>query len=334
MNLGRAGQRSRREAPDAAAAADTLPAAGAGRAAVPPRPALRAATAGSGAGAHASPASRAALLRLGAGLLRSAGIDNPRLEARLLLAHALGVTPADIIRDPDRPADPGAYEALAARRAAHEPLAYILGHREFWSLEFAVSPASLIPRPESETLIEAAVTTFGERAPPGRILDLGTGTGCLLLAALHEFPSALGIGVERCFAAARLAAGNAAMLGLADRAGVLCADWGDALRARFDLVLCNPPYIPSCEISGLMPEVARHEPVAALDGGPDGLAAYRRITRLLPELCAPEGVAILELGIGQADAVAGLAADCGMAATTRPDLTGIPRAMVLTRMAG
>ena len=181
----------------------------------------------------------------GAALLRAAGIDNPRLDARLLLAHALGVSPAELIRDSHLPADPATYDRLLARRAAHEPLAYILGHREFWSLRFAVSPATLIPRPESETLIEAALAAFADRRPPGRILDLGTGTGCLLLSALHEFPGAFGVGVDRSAAAARLAAANAAALGLADRAAFLCGDWAAALAARFDLVLCNPPYIPT-----------------------------------------------------------------------------------------
>jgi release factor glutamine methyltransferase len=278
-----------------------------------------------------APGSRARLIERGCSTLRAAGIDSPRREARLLLAHALEISMPDLVRDPHRPADPAAYETVLARRAAHEPLAYILGEREFWSLSFAVSPAALIPRPESETLIEAALAVFADRAPPRRILDLGTGSGCLLLAALYEFPQAFGIGVDRSFAAARLAGTNAALLGLADRAVVLCADWSAPLRTRFDLILCNPPYIPTSDIGGLMPEVALHEPVTALDGGPDGLVAYRQIIVTLRCLLRCGGVAVLELGIGQDAAVAALAADCGMVATTRPDLAGIPRALVLTR---
>jgi len=277
------------------------------------------------------PASQARLIERGSSVLRAAGIDNPRREARLLLAHALKCSMPDLVRDPDRLAGPAAYEPVLARRAAREPLAYILGEREFWSLNFVVSPATLIPRPESETLIEAALALFADRAPPRRILDLGTGTGCLLLAALHEFPQAFGIGTDRTFPAARLAAANAALLGLADRSAFLCADWSTPLRDRFDLVLCNPPYIPTSTIGALMPEVARHEPATALDGGPDGLAAYRQIIVTLRSLLRRDGVAILELGIGQEASVARLAADCGLVATTRPDLAGMPRAVVLTR---
>ena len=221
------------------------------------------------------------------------------------------------------------HRTLIARRAAHEPLAYIIGRREFWSLEFAVSPATLIPRPESETLIEAAAAIFASRSPPTRLLDLGTGTGCLLLAALHEFPGAFGIGTDRSPAAARLATANAAALGLAGRAAVLCADWAAPLTARFDLILCNPPYIPTSNIGELMPEVARHEPIGALDGGADGLAAYRHIVPNLPALLQPDGVAVVELGAGQAGSVAAMAAEFGLAATTRPDLAGIARALVL-----
>jgi release factor glutamine methyltransferase len=279
--------------------------------------------------ASTSPASRARWIDTGSALLRASGIENPRLEARLLLAHALNLPVAALLRDPDLPADPTPYVSLITRRAAHEPLAYILGHREFWSLRFAVSRATLIPRPESETLIEAALTACVRRAPPRTVLDLGTGTGCLLLAALHEFPASFGIGVDRSPAAAALAAANANSLGLGDRAAFLCADWAAPLAARFDLILCNPPYIPTCEIGGLMPEVVGHEPASALDGGADGLSAYRRVLPLLPQLLRPDGVAVLELGIGEGPRVAALARESGLSAITRPDLAGIPRALVL-----
>jgi len=262
-------------------------------------------------------------------MLRQAGIDNPRLEARLLLAHAQGVTSAALLRDPVAPADMAALAPLIARREAREPLALILGHREFWSLEFAVSPATLIPRPESETLIEAAIAAFAGREPPRRVLDLGTGSGCLLLAALSEFPAAFGIGVDRSPQAASLAAGNAAALLLADRARFVCGDWADALDARFDLVLCNPPYIRTEDLGSLMPEVANYEPRAALDGGADGFAAYRRLFPVLPGLLTPEGIAVLEIGAGQAENAMGLGRQAGFAPEPRPDLAGIPRALVL-----
>jgi release factor glutamine methyltransferase len=212
---------------------------------------------------------------------------------------------------------------------AREPLALIVGRREFWSLDLAVSPATLIPRPDSETLIEAVVSAFTGRPPPRQVLDLGTGTGCLLLAALSEFPASFGIGVDRSAEAAALAAGNAASLGMADRAVFLCGDWASALNARFDLVLCNPPYIPSSELAGLMPEVAHYEPRSALDGGEDGLSAYRRLVPELHRLLSQDSAAIVELGVGQAETVAGMAREAGFATGLRHDLSGIPRALVL-----
>jgi release factor glutamine methyltransferase len=241
----------------------------------------------------------------------------------------LGTTPSTLPSDLARLVDAAAFQALVTRRAGHEPLALIVGRREFWSLDFAVSPATLVPRPDSETLIEAAVTTFAGRNPPRRVLDLGTGTGCLLIAALAEFRTAFGVGVDRSFAAAALAARNAAMLGMANRAAFLCSDWNSALDGRFDLVLSNPPYIPTSQIDGLMPEVARHEPRAALDGGADGFCAYRRLIPELARLLAPDGVAVLELGAGQAPVVTGLARIAGFASHLHHDLSGIARALVL-----
>jgi release factor glutamine methyltransferase len=333
-----------------------------------------------------------AALRDGAARLRAEGIDNPRLEARLLLAHALGVTPEALLRDPPEallgnpprmplhdppevpPRDPpqgspcdsseallrgplevplrrppvsansvqtscaetgrARYDALLDRRAAREPLALITGRREFWSLDLAVSAATLIPRPDSETLIEAALAAIPDRARVRRILDLGTGTGCLLLAALSEFPPAFGVGTDRTAAATSLARHNAAMLGMADRAAFVCTDWGDALVGGFDLIVSNPPYIRTGDLAALMPEVARHEPAAALDGGPDGLDAYRRILPELPRLLASGGVAVLELGVDQNEAVTGLARVAGFASTTRADLAGIPRALLLRAESG
>ena len=240
-----------------------------------------------------------------------------------------GVAASDLLRDLEAPVDMTRLEPLLARREAREPLAHILGRREFWSLEFAVSPATLIPRPESETLIEAAVAAFADHAPPSQILDLGTGTGCLLLAALSEFPQAWGIGVDRSAAAAALAAGNAAALGMADRAHFVCGNWADALDGGFDLLLCNPPYIATADVAGLMPEVSRREPRAALDGGPDGFAAYRYLFPILPQLLTRQGVAILEIGAGQAATAKTLAEQANLCVELRPDLAGIPRALVM-----
>jgi release factor glutamine methyltransferase len=263
-----------------------------------------------------------------AGALAAAGIEAPRREARLLLCHALGCSPAALLAMPDQPAPPG-FDALLARRVAREPLAYITGRAEFWSLPIIVSPASLIPRADSETLIEAALAAFPDCARVGRVLDLGTGTGCLLLAALREFPGAFGVGVDIAPEAAALAAANAAALGLLGRAAFLTGNWAAALRARFDLVLANPPYVARGEIGGLMAEVALHEPARALDGGADGLAAYRALLADLPRLLMQGGAAVFELGMGQADRVAALARGHGFYAETRPDLAGIPRAIIL-----
>lgn len=268
-------------------------------------------------------------LRHGAAVLAAAGVDNPTLDARLLLAHAMGIDQAALLLDRDAAAPAGAYLALLDRRVGREPVALILGRQEFWSLDFAVSPSTLIPRPDSETLIEAAIAARPDRGAVRQVLDLGTGTGCLLLATLSEFPGAWGVGIDLSPDAAALAARNARALGLSHRAAMVCGDWAAALAGRFDLVLSNPPYIPVDDIAGLMPEVARFEPARALDGGPDGLDAYRVLLAILPWLLAPRGLAVLELGIGQADAVAALARAAGLGTAVRRDLGGIERALLI-----
>lgn len=268
-------------------------------------------------------------LRHGAALLVAADVDNPRLDARLLLAHAAGLTQAGLLQDPARPVDPAAYQALLDRRIAREPVALILGYQEFWSLPFAVSPATLIPRPDTETLIEAALAVL-DRAAVRSVLDLGTGTGCLLLAALSELPGTWGVGVDRSPAAATLAQRNACALGLQDRASFLVGDWATAIAGRFDLVLSNPPYVSAPDLLSLMPEVAGHEPASALDGGGDGLEAYRAIVPDLAALLSPGGLAILELGMGQANSVCALAVRARLRqAGLRSDLAGVPRALML-----
>ena len=265
--------------------------------------------------------------------LRGAAIEAPRLEARRLLAHVLNTSEEALLRDPRAlvPADQAQqFAALLARRIAHEPFAYLTGRVGFWTLDLEVSPATLIPRADSESLVEAALEACPDKDAALHVLDLGTGTGALLLAVLSELPAANGVGVDLKPEAAALAARNAARLGLAGRARFLAGDWAAALAGRFDLVLCNPPYIESAVIPALMPEVARHEPASALDGGADGLSAYRRIIADLPRLLAPHGVAVLELGQGQQVAVEALAKAAGLTPEAcRADLGGIPRALVL-----
>ncbi|MFO0400482.1 MAG: peptide chain release factor N(5)-glutamine methyltransferase [Alphaproteobacteria bacterium] len=265
--------------------------------------------------------------------LRGAAIEAPRLEARRLLAHVLNKSEEALLRDPRAPvpADQAQqFAALLARRVAHEPFAYLTGRVGFWTLDLEVSPATLIPRADSETLVEAALAACPDKGAALQVLDLGTGTGALLLAVLSEFPAANGIGIDLKPEAAALAARNAARLGLAARARFLAGDWAAAVRGPFDLILCNPPYIESAAIPSLMPEVARHEPASALDGGADGLAAYRRIIADLPRLLAPRGVAVLELGAGQQAAVEALGRAAGLTPEAcSADLGGVPRALVL-----
>ncbi|NGM23535.1 peptide chain release factor N(5)-glutamine methyltransferase [Roseomonas stagni] len=268
-------------------------------------------------------------------VLRAAAIDQPRFEARLLLAHAMGTTQDALLRDPraEVPAEAAArFGDSLKRRLDHVPVAHILGRQGFWTLDLAVSPATLIPRPDTESLVEAALEAFPEPSRPLRLLDLGTGTGALLLAVLAERPGAFGIGVDRSPEAAALAARNARDNSLADRAVFLAGDWATALDSTFDLVLSNPPYIERDAIPDLMPDVARHEPALALDGGPDGLDAYRAIAAALPGLLTPGGIAILELGQGQRAAVEDLARAAGLTPTgCRADLGGIDRALIIAK---
>jgi release factor glutamine methyltransferase len=268
-------------------------------------------------------------------LFRGAAIPNPRGEARLLLGHALGVTPEALLRDPRAAVPPEAAARFAAAvkaRLGGAPMAHLLGHQGFWTLDLAVSPATLIPRADSETLVEAALEACPEADGPLRVLDLGTGTGCLLLAVLAERPRAFGVGVDLRPEAAALAAANARANGLDRRAAFLAGNWGAALSGGFELILSNPPYIESAAIAGLMPEVARHEPRLALDGGADGLDAYRAVMATLPALLVPGGATVLELGRGQRGAVEALALGAGLVpAGCRPDLGGIDRALLLRR---
>jgi release factor glutamine methyltransferase len=289
----------------------------------------------SGGGACADPAGTVGAFLCRAGQhLRAAAVETPRLEARLLLSHAMGCRTEDLLRDPRAAVSPDAarrFAELLRRRLERAPVAHVLGAAEFWSLPFAVSPATLIPRPDSETLVEAALAAFPRRGAVRRVLDLGTGTGCLLLAALSEFPDATGIGVDVVPEAAALARRNAAALGLGRRAGFVVGSWGAALAAaRFDLILSNPPYIEAGAIPDLAPEVALHEPRSALDGGADGLDAYRALLPEIRRLLAPEGRAVVELGRGQRSAAEALAERSGLQPLgCRTDLGGVDRALLL-----
>lgn len=250
----------------------------------------------------------------------------PRLDAELLLAHALGIERNALLLDPSRFTVPAGFAALIERRMDHEPVAYILGHRDFWTVRIGVGPGALIPRADSETLLEVAVGHFAAR-PPQCILDLGTGPGTLLLAALAQWPDASGLGIDSSDVALGYARANAAALGLSDRAELRLGDWAAGIDGKFDLILCNPPYIGGSE--ALMPDVAAHEPGAALFAGADGLDDYRRIVPQIPALLASGGAAIVEIGWTQSAAVTALANAAGLAATLHRDLGGRDRVLLL-----
>lgn len=260
--------------------------------------------------------------------LEAAGVDTPVLDARMLVEAGAGVSRLEIITDPRREiseAQVAAVEALAARRIAREPISHILGRKGFWTLEFAVTPDVLTPRPETELLVETALE-FLPPEKPALVLDLGVGSGAILLTVLSERPDVVGVGVDESEAALSVARANAEALGLTERAEWRVASWGEGLESGFDLILANPPYIPSAEIEGLAPEVARHEPRRALDGGPDGLDAYRALLPRIRDLLAPSGRFALEVGRGQATAVWALIDQAGlMPLDTRADLAGIDR---------
>jgi release factor glutamine methyltransferase len=258
---------------------------------------------------------------------RLAVSDTPRLDAELLMAHALGIAREEMLLSRLDSEAPAVFAPLLARREAGEPVAYIIGRRAFWTIELEVGPGVLIPRPDSETLIEAAVAYFGEPGPRS-ILDLGTGSGALLLAALDQWPDARGVGVDVSQDALAIAAANAARLGLAARASFRRGDWAEGLGGRFDLILCNPPYV---EAGAALPrDVAEWEPHEALYAAEDGLGAYRRLAPALSRLLAPGGLACVELGLGQAEPVTALFAAQGLKAGIRRDLAGHIRCLALS----
>jgi release factor glutamine methyltransferase len=253
--------------------------------------------------------------------------ETPRLDAELLMAHALSCTREEmLLSGMDDPA-PDPFEPLIDRRFAHEPVAYITGRRAFWTIELEVGPGVLVPRSDSETLLEAALEHFRDRAPR-TILDLGTGPGTLLLAALDQWPAAIGVGVDRSDEALAYARRNAERLGLSERSEFQLGDWAKGVEGSFDLILCNPPYVEAD--ADLPRDVAEWEPPQALFAGVDGLDEYRRLAPQLRPLLSPGGIACLEIGAGQADAVSLLLAQQAFTISSRPDLKGVPRALILS----
>jgi len=270
--------------------------------------------------------------------LRRAGMATPELDARLLLCHAAGLTHEAYTaqtRDPLRPEAGEALGAAIARRLKREPVARITGTREFYGRKFHLDPHALDPRPDTETLIEAALAHLarkGLRGSPLTLLDLGTGTGCILVTLLAELPRARGLGTDMSHGALASAAKNAERLGVGGRAAFVAADWLDAVEGKFDLILSNPPYLVSGEIAALADEVAAYDPILALDGGPDGLDAYRRIAAGAGDVLAEGGRLFVEIGAAQAEAVAGIFCAAGLKLdeheAIRPDLAARPRVVV------
>ncbi len=269
---------------------------------------------------------------------QAAGTDSPELDARVLLCHALSLDHAAMAAAGERSLNAREQETiaeLARRRLAREPMARIVGSKEFWSLKLAVNASTLVPRPETETVVEAALAAIdadGPRTRALRIADLGTGSGAVLLALLAELPNAFGVGTDTSFGAVLTARSNAEQLKLGRAAFVVC-DLAAALRGPFDLIVSNPPYIASSDIVSLAPEVRDFDPRAALDGGPDGLGFYRLIAASAPALLKPGGALVVELGIGQAPAVTALFSGARLGPSPpHYDLAGLPRAITAKKV--
>ena len=273
--------------------------------------------------------------RILAARLRNHAIDSAELDARMLVGAVLGLDLTGMIAAASRlltVAEALRLADFARRRLEGEPVARILGHREFWGLALELSPATLVPRPDTETVVELALEMLHAAPDPNhrlRIADIGTGSGAILLALLSELPDACGVGTDISEAALRTASSNAANLRLADRAGFVACDYAAALSDRFDLIVSNPPYIRSAEIAGLAAEVRDHDPRAALDGGADGLQAYRALIPQAGLLLAPFGVLVVEAGHDQSTDIEGLMAAAGLTLErpARADLAGILRAV-------
>ena len=270
-------------------------------------------------------------LEAAARALEVAGIEGAKAEARALAAFVTGLTPAQIFSRDDielSDADAAQFDAVIRRRIAGEPAAYIMGVREFWSSPFKVTPATLIPRPDTESVIDLAIQLFADRTPPQQILDIGTGSGCLVLALLDIYADAHGIGTDISVCALSVAAENAMTLGLSNRATMVEGAWSAQQAEPFDLIVSNPPYIPRHDIENLDVTVRDFEPLLALDGGADGLDAYRHVLAEAVDIVTDGGWIVLEVGIDQADTVTEIARNLGLLAGPRQrDIAGIDRAL-------
>jgi release factor glutamine methyltransferase len=253
--------------------------------------------------------------------------DTPRLDAELLMAAALNISRDRMLLQNPNGQAPDAFFEFIERRAKGEPVAYITGQRAFWTIDLAVGPGVLVPRPDSETLIVAAVEYFADSPGPARVLDLGTGPGTLLLAALDEWPRAIGLGIDSSEAALYYAERNAARLGMTDRASFRLGNWAEGIEATFDLILCNPPYVAEDAETG--PGVREYEPAEALFAGPEGLDEYRRLAPQLERLLAPGGLAAIEIGFDQAKSAAALFEAEGMAPHVATDFGGRARTLLI-----
>lgn len=267
--------------------------------------------------------------------LTEAGFETAALDARLLLLAVLDVPAAELITKPDLPLMPEQAErldAFARRRLDHEPVARIVGEREFWGLPFALSPETLVPRPDTETVVETVLELIPDRQAALRLVDFGTGSGCLLVALLHELPRATGLGVDLSLGALRAARRNAQVNGVGPRSQFVASHWADAISGRFDLIVSNPPYIASSIIPTLEPEVREHDPLLALDGGPDGLDPYRILLAEAERLLVPGGLLAVEIGYDQVEALKSLAeAHTLEVLKVTHDLSGNPRCVAMRR---
>jgi release factor glutamine methyltransferase len=263
----------------------------------------------------------------------SAGIETADLDARIIIRYHTGLDWGDLITNPDAKISPSKLARIefdVERRLSGEPVSRIYSTREFWGLDFKICPDTLDPRPDTETLVEIAIERFIDN-PPDKIIDLGVGSGCILISLLNEWKNCTGYGMDKSFGAVKMAIENATTLGVVDRCRLWCGSWGEALKSSFPLIVSNPPYIADSSIESLIREVKDHDPILALAGGEDGLEAYRSILTETPRLLDADGICLLEIGYDQHDDVARLVEESGLRlANVHPDLAGVPRVVEIS----